>query len=1130
MNLSNSLYAGGFSPQQLLKELNGNSSTLQDVVAGDVINLSTGSALSFRFDPPGTGLKSTQQLPLDWSQFENHTFFNSAQAKTNVAFETIFNTFPFDGTRPEMEEFLDSLTGFEKYIYDISPKNVGYLNFDGTNYIKVADSAGSEIAEMSKDASGAPKLDPEYSSMTIEMQLFVSSIANSNQVILQKLSGSDNGFTLALSSSVLTSTCNLDFYVTSGSTYMTSSAQVSKGQFFSIGAQFNRSAGVDRLYLYIDGELVSSSSNSSYIGQIDFKSSPLTIGSGSSHTVGPSYSFVPVSTFSGSIDDLRVYHRNRTVSEISSSMRTSVYPETKLKLLYRFNEPTGSYNNNSTVIDHSGNGLHATISNFATSQRVAHVTNPLTFEKLELSPVLFPDYPDIVTLNTELLSSASQYDLNNPNLITKLIPQHYLKAEQDFYVLDSIDGGVGDSIDEGNTLPRSTKLGSIQLISSLLYTWAKQFDETKCFIDHFSKLRATNYDDTGTVSDQMLPALANHYGIQLPNMFRNISSERFITGESISSEVAQLEASFQAVQNTIWRRILHELPTIIRSKGTVHAIKCLIRAAGIEPDSILKFKEYGGTKDGYILPNRSKKSVVQGFLNFSGSSSSGVVTYDPNTGVPDALPFVSSSYLSASRVEPGTPTPSNTVSDGLFTSGSWSYEALYKFEPKISHPAVQSLVRLHVTGTSSPSSNHGVFANLVATAGSSTSSLDLYLSTTSSLTRPYAQITLTGSDLFDGSTWHVSFGRALTENEPSSSYYIWAARQNPSVSDYFRATGSYFDEGTIVDTISAYNTSGAFFCIGPQSIYSAGNDFLNASTVPVDAQESMFSGKVARIRFWTKELTTNELLEHARNIESVGVEDPKTNYNFTSIPSGSWERLRIDAACSQELTSSAGSGGISIFDYSQNGYHLTGSGFGSGSQVIQNERVNSSVISMQFDEAQTDNKIRIRSYQNFDDIERENVEVAPLYETVRSEVPVDDLRFSIEVSATRVLDEDIAKIFATLDEIDDAIGSPELQFSPDYPRLDVLRDIYFNRLTEKIKLKQLYEFFRWFDVSMGSLIEKFVPGNTRFLGSNYVVEPHALERSKFYYLQSGIYIGENDRRGLRGTIKLGQVVGTIRRF
>jgi hypothetical protein len=811
-------------------------------------------------------------------------------------------------------------------------------------------------------------------------------------------------------------------------------------------------------------------------------------------------------------------------------MRTTVYPEDTLRALFRFNEPTGSYTNNATIIDHSGNGLHSTISSFTASQRTPHVQCPLTFEKVEHSPVLFPDHPAVVAINTELLASGSQYDQNNPNLITKLIPQHYLSREQEFYVLDSIEGGVGNAIDDGNSLPRMTKLGSIQLISSLLYVWAKQFDEMKCFLDHFSKLKTTSYVDDGTVADQMLPFLAQYYGLNLPNMFRDVEQSRFVMGESLAPEIPDMEASFQAVQNTIWRRILNELPTIMKSKGTIHSIKSLIRSAGIEPDSILKFKEYGGTKSGYILPNRTAKSFVQGMLNFSGSLFSGAVTYNPVTGVPNVLPFLSSTFLSSSRVEPGIPLASNTTSDGLFTSGSWSYEAIYKFEPGISHPSVQSLARLHVTGTSSPSNTHGVFANLVATEGALTSSLDLFVSTTTTGSNNFAQLTLNGSNIFDGSNWHIAFGRNVTENEPSSSYYVWAARLNPDVSDGLRVTGSYFDEGSIIDTISAYNTSGAFLCIGPQSLFEGGTRLLNDPSTPADSRESMFSGKVSRIRFWTKELTTPELLEHARNVESVGVEDPTTNYNFVTNTSGSWERLRIDATCAQEVTSSDATGKISIFDYSQNSFHLAGSGFGTSQQSIINERFLSSVISMQFDEALTTNKIRIRSFLDFDSAQAEDAEIAPFYETVRSETPLDDLRFSIEVSATRVLDEDIAKIFATLDEIDDAIGSPELQFSPDYPRLDVLRNIYFNRLTEKIKMKQLYEFFRWFDSSMGSLIEKFIPSNTRFLGSNYVIEPHSLERAKFYYLQSGIYLGENDRRGLHGTIKLGQVVGTVRRI
>ena len=61
----------------------------------DAINELTSS---FRYDPPGFAFKNTQQLNLDFSKFENHTFFNSARSKVHVTFDKILNRFPFDGT------------------------------------------------------------------------------------------------------------------------------------------------------------------------------------------------------------------------------------------------------------------------------------------------------------------------------------------------------------------------------------------------------------------------------------------------------------------------------------------------------------------------------------------------------------------------------------------------------------------------------------------------------------------------------------------------------------------------------------------------------------------------------------------------------------------------------------------------------------------------------------------------------------------------------------------------------------------------------------------------------------------------------------------------------------------------
>ena len=64
-----------------------NRASIVNVTAASVTgSISTNVTSSFRYDDPGNPLKSTQQLNIDWSKFENHTFFNSAEAKVNIAF------------------------------------------------------------------------------------------------------------------------------------------------------------------------------------------------------------------------------------------------------------------------------------------------------------------------------------------------------------------------------------------------------------------------------------------------------------------------------------------------------------------------------------------------------------------------------------------------------------------------------------------------------------------------------------------------------------------------------------------------------------------------------------------------------------------------------------------------------------------------------------------------------------------------------------------------------------------------------------------------------------------------------------------------------------------------------------
>ena len=103
-------------------------------------------------------------------------------------------------------------------------------------------------------------------------------------------------------------------------------------------------------------------------------------------------------------------------------------------------------------------------------------------------------------------------------------------------------------------------------------------------------------------------------------------------------------------------------------------------------------------------------------------------------------------------------------------------------------------------------------------------------------------------------------------------------------------------------------------------------------------------------------------------------------------------------------------------------------------------------------------------------------------------------------------------------------------FGEEYYELRQLREIYFNRLTGEVNYTAFFEFFRWLDESFDVMIENLIPKKTNYLGFNMIVESHILERSRVPYGSGDIYLGENDRRNLKGSIFLRQLLANVRKF
>jgi len=1122
---------------------------------------------SFRYDPAGTALKSTQQLNVDWSKWENHTFFNSAQVKVQTALNAVINKYPFDGNKSEYIGYADELTGFEKYILDSFPKNKGCLKFDRShnNYLSVSDFQGAGTTTPGiLGASGKSVVDFSYLPFTAEAHVFIpSGSINDNEIILQRVSGTNKGLTLAVSSSKFESSTmgevTVYAYLSSGSTALSSSVKIAKGKFHQIGAVYDRN-NTGKLFMYHNGIKVHTSSQAAVFDDYGFQLNNITIGSGTLHSAG-NLSFQPVQNLSGALDELRFFHEKRSTKQIKTFGDKQIFSSTnkKLRLYYRFNEPSGSFSdggNSSLVLDYSGNGLHSSIQNFNMDLRnTGSLPTALSAEDIRMSPILFPAFNSVSSYAADLLMSASQYDYNNPNMIAKLIPNHYLQDASFAQGMESEWGNIGDDPTFTSDAPGGLQMGAPQIISSLLYMWAQSFDEIKMFVDEFGRLLTVDYRSENTISNHLLPFLSRYYGLNLPNQFANATMEQLVDNQNIRMDNVASVMGLQDIQNIIWRRILTSLPEVVKSKGTHHSLGCLFRSMGINPDGAFRVREYGGSRTKSISDSFEKRSEIAALLDFSGSNSLPGTIDD--SGRDSSRPLIQSRYLSGARVEPGVPTAkgtfvsgkSNYSGDGLFTSGSWTLEGVFKLQGA-SHTVSQSLMRIQTTGSrghgSPAATNNWLIFNAVATKELTSSnqpgSITLYGRPVSGTSAPTLSLSLTGVNIFDGNKWHVSYGRMRNDtigSYVSSSYFLRAGRvSSDRIAEYYTTSSFYDDHGdNVMNRVSgSNNASGSFVVIGSQSLkydstLSEGGFLNNTSTN--QSRYVNFSGKCSGVRFFSKALPEKATLMHIKNFKSLGVENPEINFNFNTANSGSFQRMRMNLSCDQPITNSNASGQIRIFDFSQNNLHASGSGFEASKRTVKPERYNYMILSPRFELAVDPNKIRIRSFEQLENIRANGLDAqtgfAPMYSIPENEQPKDDRRLSIEVSSVQALNEDITNIFATLDAIDSAIGNPELVFSEEYRSLRNLRSIYFNRLTEQMSLTKFFEFFKWFDSTIGDILEEVIPSTSTYMGTNFVVESHSLERAKFTYKYSDMYVGVLDRREA-SVIFMQQFLGTLRKF
>lgn len=163
-----------------------------------------------------------------------------------------------------------------------------------------------------------------------------------------------------------------------------------------------------------------------------------------------------------------------------------------------------------------------------------------------------------------IILSASVYDQNNVNALRKIVPQHvYDNPSNEEYVL-FVDM-IGHYFD-------------------LIYAYIKQLTSIN---QRYESL-------TEGFAKDLIVQLAQSLGLYVENGTSLEDIWKYALGtDDVGTYLSPFDATVEDRSKEVWKRIIANIPYLLKTKGTARGIRALINCYGI-PSTILRVREFGG--------------------------------------------------------------------------------------------------------------------------------------------------------------------------------------------------------------------------------------------------------------------------------------------------------------------------------------------------------------------------------------------------------------------------------------------------------------------------------------------------------------------------------------------------------
>ena len=649
-------------------------------------------------------------------------------------------------------------------------------------------------------------------------------------------------------------------------------------------------------------------------------------------------------------------------------------------------------------------------------------------------------------------ATASKYDEQNESALIKSIPEH-IRLDTNNSEYDLFVNMIGQHFD-------------------ILWT----------YVDALTRTYNLEEQPKLSIDKSILPNIANSLGWELANGKQATQLWQYKLGTNSVGLYAQSGSIFsnsdEEITHEVWRRIVNNLPYLLKTKGTTRSIKALMNMYGI-PQTLLSIREYGGPKTSEETPALIEDRFSYAIQFNSGSN----INYSSN--------HISSS-IGDWGIEKGVIPPITRE----FRFRPYTKENMMLYSQNASgNGTPQAAIAVQYTASYSGSAD---FGRLVLSLGKAAGN----------------NIPMTASTdwvpIFNGQYWNVKYDYTTTGihfnsgSNTDTTYNITV--QNAS--DFIFGNINYSSSLSITPTFANHfqawsepgtNTSRNVVYIGARTASTDTHNVNAYLTNFLGSQADTFSGSMQEYREWLEFIDQKTFDEHTFNPTSyVSALNPSSSYDtlVRQYTLGS-NTIGFDLSSNGTIISSSHPN-QTIKDFNGSlpfSTNATTIGFNTplnnarGNFIPVEETyfiqgVSSGMNSAKSQKIRFDDNTLVRTLSPTSTGERSKFDYASL----------DSNKVGLFYSFADQINKDMFNQIGDV-ELDDYIGDPDDMTVNEYPLLKQFSQKYFKKFTNTSDINSYIRIFSQYDFALFHQIKQLLAERIDE-ATGLLIEPHALERSK----------------------------------